>query len=120
MNKRSSMRTKILAIFGLLITAAILIETVLAVQSARRSVLEKIEAHLTDKASDTAEIIDGRITAMFQFLEGITRLSFIQDTTVSFQDKTTYLKQEAQRNAILKELYIADPAGLQHNPKGKT
>ncbi len=120
MNKRSSMRTKILAIFGLLITAAILIETVLAVQSARRSVLEKIEAHLTDKASDTAEIIDGRITTMFQFLEGITRLSFIQDTTVSFQDKTTYLKQEAQRNAILKELYIADPAGLQHNPNGKT
>ncbi|MGP1454271.1 MAG: hypothetical protein ACTTJ7_00690 [Treponema sp.] len=32
--------------------------------------MEKIEAHLIDKATDTAEIIDGRVTAMFQFLEG--------------------------------------------------
>ncbi len=120
MNKRSSMRTKILVIFGLLITAAILIETVLAVQSARMAVLEKIETHLIDKASDTAEIIDGRIATMFQFLEGLTRMPLIQDTAIPFQDKMAYLHQEAKRHTMLKELYIADPAGLQHNTDGTT
>ena len=120
MNKRSSMRTKILSIFGLLITAAILIETVLAVQSARTAVLEKIETHLTDKASDTGAIIDGRIAAAFQFLEGLARMPLIQDTSIPFRDKMAYLHKEAKRHPVLKELYIADPSGVQHNTDGTT
>ena len=120
MKRRSSMGKKLLIIFGLLIAAAVSIEAILAIRTARKAVTEKIEAHLTDKATDTAEIIDGRITAMFQFLEGIARMPIIQDTSVSYQEKMKRLAEEAKFNTVLKELYIADSSGIQHNTDGTT
>ena len=111
MKKRFSLRYKLILIFGLLILAAGLIEGFLAVYTARKAVTEKIETHLIDKALDTAEVIDGRITAMFQFLEAITRMPVIQDASISYQDKMRYLMKEARFNTILKELYIADLSG---------
>ena len=50
-------------IFGALIAAASLIEGLFAVNIARNAVSEKVEAQLIDKAANTAEIIDGRVTA---------------------------------------------------------
>jgi len=97
MKKRFSLRYKLILIFGLLIALGLSVEGFLAVYTARKAVTEKIEDHLIDKAVDTAEIIDGRITAMFQFLEGITRMPIIQDSSVSYQEKngTSY-----QRSAV--------------------
>ena len=118
MKKHSSLKMKLLVIFGLLIGLAVLIEEGLAVRVARKVVTKNIEDHLIDKAVDTAEIIDGRITAMFQFLEGIARMGVIQDATVPYSEKTAYLAREAQYNPQLKELYFADPSGIQHNPDG--
>ena len=118
MKKHSSLKMKLLIIFGLLIGLTVLIEEALAVRMARKAVNENIEDHLIDKAVDTAEIIDGRITAMFQFLEGIARMGVIQDATVPYSEKTAYLAREAQYNPQLKELYFADPSGIQHNPDG--
>jgi methyl-accepting chemotaxis protein len=120
MKKRFSLRYKLILIFGLLIALGLSVEGFLAVYTARKAVTEKIEDHLIDKAVDTAEIIDGRITAMFQFLEGITRMPIIQDSSVSYQEKMGHLIKEAQFNNVLKELYIADPSGLQHNVDGTT
>ena len=68
--KRFSISSKLIIIFGLLIAAASLIEGTLALRIARQAVIEKIEAQLIDKALDEAEIIDAKITAFFQFLEG--------------------------------------------------
>ncbi len=118
MKKRFSLLYKLVIIFGFLILAAGLIEGFLAIRTARKAVTEKIETHLIDKAIDTAEIIDGRITAMFQFLDGIARMPIIQDASVSYQEKMRHLAKEAQFNAVLKELYIADPSGMQHNVNG--
>ena len=118
MKKRFSLRYKLIIIFGLLILAAGLIEGILAVHTARKAVTEKIETHLVDKALDTAEIIDGRIAAMFQYLEGIARMPIIQNGSVSYQEKMEHLTQESQFNTVLKELYIADPSGKQHNVDG--
>ena len=120
MKKRFSMRNKLLIIFGLLIAAAAITEGLLAVRTARKAVTEKIETHLIDKAADTAEIIDGRITAFFQFLEGLTRTPQIRDSTISFRDKTVYLTNEAKAHPILQELYIVDTEGVQHHPDGST
>ena len=94
MKKRFSLRYKLIIIFGALILTAGLIEGFLAVRTARKAVTEKIETHLIDKALDTAEVIDGRITAMFQFLDGITRMPIIQDASVSYQEKMKYLAKE--------------------------
>ena len=69
MKKRFSMRNKLLIIFGFLIAAATIIEGVLAVQTARKAVTEKIETHLKDKATDIAEVIDGRLHSFFNLLK---------------------------------------------------
>ena len=59
MKKRFSIRYKLILIFGLLIALASSIEGLLAVRTARKAVTEKVESHLTDKAADIAEVIDG-------------------------------------------------------------
>ena len=61
MKKRFSLRNKLMIIFGLLILSAGFILALLAVRTARKAVTEKVETHLIDKATDTANIIDGRI-----------------------------------------------------------
>ena len=90
MKHRFSLRNKLLIVFGVLILTVGLILSVLAVRSARKAVTEKVKTHLIDKATDTAEILDGRVTAFFQFLEGITRTPILQDSTLSDQEKTAY------------------------------
>ncbi|MGP1587632.1 MAG: methyl-accepting chemotaxis protein [Treponemataceae bacterium] len=109
--KRFSLRAKLIFIFGLLIALASLIEGLLAVRIARKAVTEKIEKHLTDKATDTATIIDGRITAMFQFLDGIARMPVFRDNSVSHKEKLKVLKQEISRDETLVEAAIADAQG---------
>ena len=118
MKKRFSMRNKLLIIFGLLIAAAAITEGLLAVRTARKAVTEKIETHLIDKAADTAEIIDGRITAFFQFLEGIARMPAFRDSNVSYADKIALLKLEAAFNQQIQELNIVDMTGNRYASDG--
>ena len=106
-----SIRNKLTIIFGLLILAACLTLGILAVRIARKAVTEKVEIHLIDKATDTAEIIDGRINALFQFLEGLARTPILRDNTLSYQEKTAYLIKEAAFNDRIKELNITDKNG---------
>ena len=120
MKKRFSMRNKLLIIFGLLLAAAAITEGLLAVRTARKAVTEKIETHLIDKAADTAEIIDGRITAFFQFLEGIARMPVLSDTTISVKEKIKILQKEAAVNASIIELDFSDLNGTVHSIDGDT
>ena len=120
MKKRVSMRNKLLIIFGLLVALATIIEGLLAIQTARKAVIEKIETHLKDKATDTAEIIDGRITAFFQFLEGIARMPVLSDTTISVKEKIKILQKEAAFNASIIELDFSDRNGTVHSIDGDT
>ena len=116
--KRFSLRFKLILIFGLLIALASTIEGLLAVRTARKAVTEKVETHLIDKATDTANIIDGRISAFFEFLDGIARMPQIRDRSVSYREKMQLLHNEAQFNASIRELYITDTNGLVHNLDG--
>ena len=112
MKKRFSIRYKLILIFGLLIALASSIEGLLAVRTARKAVTEKVESHLTDKAADIAEVIDGRITAFWQFLEGIARMPFLRDSQISYMEKMKMLAQETQFNTALRALYITDEKGI--------
>ena len=118
MKKRFSLRFKLILIFGLLIALASTIEGLLAVRTARKAVTEKVETHLIDKATDTANIIDGRIAAFFEFLDGIARMPQIRDRSVSYREKMQLLRNEARFNASIRELYITDTNGLVHNLDG--
>ena len=111
MKKRFSMRNKLLIIFGFLIVAATIIEGVLAVQTARKAVTEKIETHLKDKATDIAEVIDGRLHSFFQFIEGIARMPFLYDSQTSAFEKARLLNKEAHFNKAIQLLAYIDLQG---------
>ena len=100
MKKRFSLRYKLILIFGLLIAIASLVEGLLAIRTARRAVTEKVEAHLIDKATDVAEVIDGRITAFWQFLEGIARMPAFRNPHISFTEKSKLLDKEIRDSAL--------------------
>ena len=111
MRKRFSIRFKLILIFGLLIALASTIEGLLAVRTARKAVTEKVETHLIDKATDTAEILDGRVNAFFQFLEGIARIPVFRDASVSYNEKLNFLKKEVAYNDLLVEAALVDAQG---------
>ena len=120
MKKRFSLKKKLILIFGLLIAVSSSIEGILAVRSARHAVTEKVEIHLIDKAADVAEVIDGRMTALWQFLEGIARMPAFRDPNLSYIQKSILLKKEASVKQDIVELNIADIKGTLYLPDGKT
>ena len=119
MKKRFSLRFKLILIFGLLIALASTIEGLLAVRTARKAVTEKVEAHLIDKAADVAEVIDGRITAFWQFLEGIARMPAFRDPNISFTEKSKLLDKEIAFNNQILDFNIADRNGILYSSDGR-
>ena len=119
MKKRFSLRYKLIIIFGALIIAASTIEIVLAVRTARKAVTEKVETHLIDKATYTAELIDARVTAFFQFFEGIARSPILRDPAVSYREKAAFLKNEAAFNARIHKMDLCDMKGTRYTDSGQ-
>ena len=119
MKKRFSLRYKLILIFGLLIAIASLVEGLLAIRTARKAVTEKVEAHLIDKATDVAEVIDGRITAFWQFLEGIARMPAFRDPNISFTEKSRLLDKEIAFNNQILDFNIADRNGILYSSDGR-
>ena len=120
MKKRFSLRFKLVIIFSLLIAAASIVESILAVHTARKAVIEKIETHLIDKVRDTAEVIDGRVTAFWQFLEGISRMPAFRNPEMSYMEKSMLLDKEAAFNDQILDLNIADKNGILYTSDGKS
>ncbi len=118
MKTRFSIRNKLIIIFGLLVTAALFIFGILAVSIAEKAVTEKAETHLIDKAKDTAEIIDGRITAFFQFAEGLARTPILHDENASYSEKIRFLNKERTFYSDITELNISDTKGFCYLEEG--
>ena len=116
MKKRFSLRYKLILIFGLLIAAASIVEIVLAVKTARKAVTEKVEAHLIDKATDVAEIIDGRVTALFQFIGGVARMPALRDNALLFGQRAKLLAKEAENNSKIEYFALCDLEGQRYDP----
>ena len=76
--------------------------------------------HLIDKANDIAEVINGRITAFFQFAEGLARMPTLRDANTPPREKTALLTKEAARDSIIRELAFIDDQGTYHGASGKT
>ena len=109
--KRFSLRNKLMIVFGLLIIAVGFTLALIGVRTARKAVTEKVETHLIDKATDTAEIIDGRANTICQFLEGIARMPILTDPASSYTDKIALLKAEEAFNPLIHSFTFCDIAG---------
>jgi len=120
MRKRFLLRYKLIIIFGTLILTAGIIEGLLAVYTARKAVTEKIETHLMEKAGDISEIIEGRVTAFFQFLDGIARMPVLVDDEAPYSEKFALLKKEADMHKNITAMYLIDPEGNWYTHNGKT
>ena len=118
-SKRVSIRTKLLVIFGLLIIVAVFMLGLLALTIAKRATTEKVATHLIDKAKDTAEIVDGRIQSLFQFLEGIARMPILSDENATEFEKMRVLKAESAFNDKIEELNLTTLQGKRHTSDGK-
>ena len=118
MKHRFSLKNKLVIIFGLLILTAGLTEGILATRTARKAVTEKVETHLIDKANDIAEIVDGRINTVFQFIEGLTRMPVLRDTNLSFTQKAQSLAKEAEHNKIIQYFGVCDIQGNLYDSSG--
>ena len=101
-----SLKNKLILIFGALIAVAAFVEGFLAVMMGRKAVTEKVETHLIEKSNDTTEIIEGRLSAFFQMMEGIARMPFLYDESYSYPEKANLLQEEAKHNANVKELDV--------------
>ena len=117
--RRFSLKTKLVLIFGILIAIASVVEGILAINIARKAVSEKVETHLTDKAADVAEIIDGRINSTFQFLEGIARMPILADEATPYGEKEAKLQREVAFNKRLAQLNLYNLAGVRYTSDGK-
>ena len=120
MKKRFSLRKRLVIIFGLLVALTSAVQGFLAVRIAHRAVTEKVEAHLVDKVEDTAEVIDGRVMAFWQFLEGVSRIPAFRNAELSYTEKSRLLDKEAAFDDQILELNIADRNGILYTSDGKS
>ena len=116
---RFSLRNKLMIVFGALIFVVGTILTLIALRTARKAVSEKIETHLIDKATDTAEILDGRVTALWQFFEGLARMPAFRNTELSYAEKAVRLEKEIAFNEDLFDPVIADSHGNMYSSDGR-
>ena len=114
-----SLRKKLIAVFGLLLIITASVEGIFAVHISRKAVIEKVESHLKDKAVAAADIIDGRIAALFQFVEGVSRFSYLRDSSLSFVNRAALLDKEAENNAQIQYFGICDVNGTRYEADGR-
>ena len=116
--KRLSLRKKMVLIFGFLITFALVIAALITIRNARKAILEKVETHLTDKATDIAEVINGRVSSVVQFIEGLARMPFLRENSMTLTEKAEFLVKESERNKKIDYFGICDMQGNRYDGTG--
>ena len=119
MKKRFSIKVQMMIIFGTLIVVALSLLSVFVLYQSQSAVMEKVTAHLLDKASDTAVILDGEIDQWFEYLEGIASQQILHDTSVSYTEKNRILEELSKENAEVSAFVIIDPKGIYYSPNGQ-
>ena len=117
--KRVSIRIKLVLIFGVLIALVAFMLAMLSMVLAKKAVIEKVSTHLVDKATSTAEIVDGRVASFFQFVEGIARMPILRDNSVSYSEKIRLLDREAKFNARIGSFNLYDLTGTRTTSSGE-
>ena len=119
MKKRFSIKTHMQITFGTLIVVALSLLSVFVLYQSQRAVMEKVTAHLFDKANDTAAILDGDIEQWWEYLEGVASQQTLRDTSVSYEEKARILEELAKDEEEVIAFVIIDPKGIYHLPDGQ-
>jgi len=119
MTKRFSIKIRMMIIFGSLIVVALSLLSVFVLYQSQKAVMDKVTAHLLDKASDTAVILDGEIKQWFEYLEGIASQQVLHDKNVSYAEKARMLEELSKNEARDITFVIIDSKGIYHRPDGE-
>ena len=114
-----SIRKKLLIFFASIVFIAVAAQGIIGAIMSRKAILEKVEAHLTDKAKDTAALIDAMVYAFLNFVSSASRASELRDIDTPYSDKIAYLKKEAAFNPRIIEFSITDINGKCHALDGR-
>ncbi|MGP1428003.1 MAG: methyl-accepting chemotaxis protein [Treponema sp.] len=117
--KRLSIKIQMMIIFGTLIVVSLSLLSVLVFYQSRIAVMEKVTAHLFDKANDTAAIIDGDIEQWWEYLEGVASQQSLRDTSVSYEEKARILEELAKDEEEVIAFVIIDSKGIYHRSDGQ-
>lgn len=118
--RRFSILGKLIFFFGLLILIGGFTMGASALFIAKKALMEKIEKALIMKATDTAEIIDGRINNFLQLLEGLARIPALRDSKLTFYEKVKALQKDAERNKTIEYFGISDKNGIRYSIDGSS
>ncbi|WP_029410801.1 methyl-accepting chemotaxis protein [Treponema pedis] len=113
--KRFSLKNRLSIIFGAIVFISLGILGVLAARIARKAIEEKVYLQITEKADDTAKIVNERISGYFKTLESIARLEILR-TNIPYTDKAEALKQELIFNPEFEALILCDKTGTEYLP----
>ena len=119
MTKRFSIKIRMMIIFGSLIVVALSLLSVFVLYQSHKAVMDKVTAHLLDKASDTAVILDGEIKQWFEYLEGIASQQVLHDKNVSYAEKNRILSELSKNDERIMSFVIIDPKGIYYRPDGE-
>ena len=118
MKQRFSIKVQMMIIFGTLIVVALSSLSVFVLYRSQSAVMEKVTAHLLDKANDTAVILDGVINQSLEYLDGIASQQILHDTSVSYTEKARILEELSKDEEGIIAFTIVDPNGILYLPDG--
>jgi len=117
--KRFSIKAEMMIIFGTLIVVALSLLSIFVIYQSQQAVMEKVTAHLFDKASDSAAIVDGEIKECFEYISGIATQPMLRDKSVSYEEKARILEELSKDAKRIIALVIIDPKGIYYRPDGQ-
>ena len=106
-------------IFGAIVITSLVLLGFLCLKQSREAVLEKVETHLFDKATDVASILDGKVQQWFKYLDGISLHAVLNDDSISYREKATFLKKLAETEESVESFGIIDTHGEYYLPNGQ-
>ncbi len=105
-----SIRTRLMLIFGIIITISVTLVNVISLTSSRDMAIKSLEEQLSKQAIYTSQIIEGRVVSFFEILKGVSYLPFLYDDSISFQQKIDKI-YEMHKNDEFVYISLVDTKG---------
>ena len=118
-DKIFSMGKKLLILFAAIVVISVSTQGIIGAVMSKKAILEKVEIHLKDKATDTADLVDSMVNSFLNFVSSASRASELRDIDAPYSDKIAYLKKEAAFNPRISEFSITDINGNCHTLDGR-
>ena len=110
MKIRFSIRRRLMITFSLLILATVSVLGLTAIMLVRQAVIEKVHTQLTEKAEDTAKIINERVLSYITTIAAIARHQALR-ADIPYNQKVEFLKKELSFDNEWDSFGVCDRAG---------